>query len=49
MISGDAHMLGFDDGRNNFWGEFPVFQVGSLDSIPSCKGGPYSHGVYPGK
>ena len=31
MISGDAHMLAFDDGRNNMQGGFPVFQAASLD------------------
>lgn len=31
MISGDAHMVAFDDGRNNMKGNFPVFQAASLD------------------
>jgi len=48
MIGGDAHMIGFDDGRNNEYGEFPVVQAASLDQKPNCKGGPYSHGAKPG-
>jgi len=49
MIGGDAHMLGFDDGRNNAFGGFPVVQAASLDQKPNCKGGPYSHGGKPGR
>ena len=48
MISGDAHMLAFDDGRNNAYGGFPVVQAAALDQKPNCKGGPYSHGGKPG-
>jgi len=48
MISGDAHMLALDDGTNNIYGHFPVIQTASLDSVPSCKGGPYSHGLFSG-
>jgi len=48
MIGGDAHMIGFDDGRNNEYGGFPVVQAASLDQKPNCKGGPYSHGAKPG-
>ena len=47
-ISGDAHMLAFDDGSNNNAGGFSVIQGAALDQHPSCKGGPYSHGAYPG-
>ncbi len=51
MISGDAHMLALDDGKegtaNNYaengGGSFPVLQIASLDSKASVKGGPYSH------
>lgn len=48
-ISGDAHMLAFDDGRNNNFDTahtfgWPVFQAASLEQISSSKGGPYSHG-----
>jgi len=49
MISGDAHMIGFDDGSNNDLAGFPTIQAGSLDSRPNCKGGPYSHGFFPGR
>jgi phosphodiesterase/alkaline phosphatase D-like protein len=49
MLSGDAHMLAIDDGSNNVFSSsgakgFPVFHAGALDSMPSRKGGPYSHG-----
>jgi len=49
FLCGDAHMLAFDDGRNNRFGGFPVVQAASLDKKPNCKGGPYSHGTFPGK
>ncbi len=49
MIAGDAHMIGLDDGSNNYLAGFPTIQAGSLDSRPNCKGGPYSHGYFPGK
>ena len=55
MVSGDAHMLAIDDGRNNHFatdGEgpgFPVFQAAALDRFGSTKGGPYSHGTAPGR
>ncbi len=52
MLSGDAHMLAIDDGSNNTYGGadrgFPVFHAGALDSRGSRKGGPYSHGTFPG-
>ena len=51
MVSGDAHMLALDDGRNNQYGGvrgFPVLQAGALDAFGSEKGGPYSHGRHPG-
>jgi phosphodiesterase/alkaline phosphatase D-like protein len=49
MVSGDAHMLAIDDGSNSGYadpagGGFPVFHVASMESKPSEKGGPYSHG-----
>ena len=47
MISGDIHMVGFDDGSNNEYG-FPVIQAAALDGYPTCAGGPYSHGAFPG-
>lgn len=57
MVSGDAHMLAIDDGRGSGYasggvggrGGFPLFQAASLESWNSQKGGPYSHGTFPGK
>jgi alkaline phosphatase D len=54
MISGDAHMLAADDGRNSGFasgggGGFPVFQASALESKRSAKGGPYSHETFPGR
>ncbi len=43
MLSGDAHMLAFDDGRNNPHGGFVVAQAAPLDRFVRSKGGPYSH------
>ncbi len=43
MLSGDAHMLAFDDGRNNQHGGFVVAQAAPLDRFVRRKGGPYSH------
>lgn len=43
MLSGDAHMLAFDDGRNNANGGFIVAQAAPLDRFVRRKGGPYSH------
>lgn len=53
MVSGDAHMLAIDDGSNNRYGPsgepgFPVFHAAALDRKGSVKGGPYSHGTFPG-
>jgi len=53
VLSGDAHMLAIDDGSNNRYGParrplFPVFQAAALDRRGSVKGGPYSHGAFPG-
>ncbi|MGL5944178.1 MAG: alkaline phosphatase D family protein [Waterburya sp.] len=50
MISGDAHMLALDDGKegtiNNYatdgGGSFPVIHAAALDSKASLKGGPYN-------
>jgi alkaline phosphatase D len=54
MISGDAHMLAIDDGTNSDYASgggaaFPVMHAAALDRSGSIKGGPYSHGAYPGK
>jgi hypothetical protein len=53
MVSGDAHMLAIDDGTNSDYSDsggaaFPVMQAAALDRSGSVKGGPYSHGAYPG-
>ncbi|MFN0086414.1 MAG: alkaline phosphatase D family protein [Blastocatellia bacterium] len=53
MISGDAHMLAIDSGRNSGFadgrkGGFPVFHAGALKSPPGEKGGPYSEGAAKG-
>jgi alkaline phosphatase D len=52
MLSGDAHMVAIDDGRNSNYatgakGErgFPVVHAAPLDRGPRIKGGPYSGGV----
>lgn len=51
MLSGDAHMVALDDGTNSGYGGhdgFPVLQAAALDRPGSVKGGPYSHGTFPG-
>lgn len=55
MISGDAHMLAYDDGTNTDYssrgggaGAFPLFHTAALDRAGSVKGGPYSGGTFPG-
>jgi len=53
MVSGDAHMLGFDDGSNSGYASdgspgFAVFHTAALDRPGSVKGGPYSGGAFPG-
>jgi hypothetical protein len=53
QISGDAHMVAIDDGTNSDYATgggacFPVFHAAPLDRTPSPKGGPYSHGNFPG-
>ncbi len=54
MLSGDAHMLAIDDCTNSDYAAgggagFPVMHAASLDQTPSLKGGPYSHGAFPGR
>ena len=54
IISGDAHMVAIDDGRNSDYATgggaaMPVFHGSSLDQSGSVKGGPYSHGTFPGR
>jgi hypothetical protein len=53
MLSADAHMLAIDDGTNSDYSSdggagFPVMHAAALDRSGSVKGGPYSHGAYPG-
>lgn len=51
MVAGDAHMVAIDDGSNSGYGGsqgFPVLQAAALDRPGSVKGGPYSHGTFPG-
>jgi hypothetical protein len=53
MVSGDAHMVAIDDGTNSDYstaggGGFPVLHGAALDRPGSFKGGPYSHGAFPG-
>lgn len=53
MLSGDAHMTAIDDGTNSDYSAsggagFPVFHAGALDRPGRVKGGPYSHGTFPG-
>jgi GTPase SAR1 family protein len=53
MLSGDAHAVAIDDGTNSGYaaggaGGFPVIHAGALDRAPRSKGGPYSHGAFPG-
>lgn len=46
QISGDWHGMGFDDGRNNKFGGFPVYHLSSIDSAPSkAFAGTFSHGT----
>ena len=47
ILSGDAHMLAVDDGSHSVGG-VKVFHAAALDAKPTTKGGPYSHGVWPG-
>lgn len=47
LVSGDQHMLAYDSGEYNAFGEFPIFQCSSLNSNPSCKHPGWSgSGVY---
>ena len=51
LVGGDAHMVAIDDGTNSGYGGhdgFPVLQAAALDRPGSEKGGPYSHGTFPG-
>lgn len=53
MVSGDAHMVALDDGTNSDFSSagnagFLVLHAASLDRPGGLKGGPYSHGAFPG-
>lgn len=53
MVSGDAHMLAIDDGSHSDYSSdggagFPILHAAALDRRGSVKGGPYSHGAFPG-
>ncbi|MCP3912955.1 MAG: phosphatase PAP2 family protein [Actinomycetia bacterium] len=51
MVSGDAHMVALDDGTNSAYADapgFPVLHAAALDRPGTVKGGPYSHGTFPG-
>jgi hypothetical protein len=46
-------MTAIDDGTNSGYSDesakaFPVFHAGAFDQQGSVKGGPYSHGAFPG-
>ncbi len=53
MISSDAHMIAYDDGRNTAYDSndthsagFPILQSGPLHNMGSTKGGPFSEGCH---
>ncbi|MCP4356537.1 MAG: alkaline phosphatase family protein [Chloroflexi bacterium] len=53
MVSGDAHMIALDDGRNSDYATgggaaFPVMHAAALDRPGGLRGGPYSHGTFVG-
>jgi phosphodiesterase/alkaline phosphatase D-like protein len=53
MLSGDAHMVAIDDGRNADYATdggaaFPILHAAALDRPGKVKGGPYSEGTVPG-
>lgn len=54
MLAGDAHMVAIDDGSHTNYATaaegpgFPLLHAAALDRPGGVKGGPYSHGVYPG-
>jgi len=37
LVSGDMHMMAYDSGEFNAFGDFPIFHCSSLNSNPSCK------------
>ncbi len=53
ILGGDAHMIALDDGTNSQYADVDalgpvVFHAAALDRSGSIKGGPYSHGAFPG-
>jgi membrane-associated phospholipid phosphatase len=53
MVSGDAHMVAYDDGTSSDYstaggGGFPILHAAALDRPGNVKGGPYSGGTFPG-
>lgn len=53
MVSGDAHMLGYDDGTHTDYSEsgnaaFPLLHAAALDRKGGIKGGPYTEKPHPG-
>lgn len=48
MITGDSHMVAFDNGYNNKVGGFMNIIASPMDKTPSCKGGLYTYGPYSG-
>lgn len=47
IVSGDAHMLAIDDGSHSP-GNLVTLHAAALGRPGSVKGGPYSHGAFPG-
>ncbi|CAI5719508.1 unnamed protein product [Peronospora destructor] len=47
IVNGDAHMLAVDDGSHSP-GNLTVLHAAALGRPGSIKGGPYSHGAFPG-
>ncbi|KAL4434714.1 hypothetical protein ABPG74_017134 [Tetrahymena malaccensis] len=48
LITGDSHMVAFDNGYNNDAGGFPHCISSPMDKTPSCKGGTYTFGPFSG-
>ncbi|KAL4483544.1 hypothetical protein ABPG72_016825 [Tetrahymena utriculariae] len=48
LITGDSHMVAFDNGHNNDAGGFPHCISSPMDKTPSCKGGHYTFGPFSG-
>jgi len=46
MVSGDNHMIAFDNGYNNPFGNFMSVVAAPLDKENSCKGGKWTFGPY---